>query len=531
MAQSADHRPVRKLCSCNAVLCAPDDTTAVDRNLFGVLLLNSPANTEADFGEYVRLYRLYRGGDGGGAAAAATTAAPTGTSPYFICADGAYAALKRYCAAQASNVEAVTASAATEEGEEDAEERSTGALDHGALMAMRLCDVLIGDMDSLSTAQLRRVAALAGAAADVRASASPTDSGPETEAAAAAAAEGPLYHEKVSTIPLALLDVIRRRRDEAVQRQRSRATAAAGAAASGQVDTPVVLPITCQMTTDFHKGVALLERLRRLEQGNVDDLTEEEQAAYYQAHQAEGETRELMTACDAQLERACEEAANQASGDADETARCRVLITDVSPSESTAAASAVQTRVLPNVAVFGALGGRVDHEIGAMVTLIRFAGLFNLLVVNNHNVLFACWPDGVTQVLMPPTWTQQTTLSKDPAVSSTAPVKAEPYMCGIVPFGVLREMETTGCLWNVVKGRANRYNGFAQTEGYRFAFDGLVSVCNVVTSRLVTVDMRPTTCITSRPPWDTAAPSVNPPTVFMLGRPKSSRKPAPPPPA
>jgi thiamine pyrophosphokinase len=538
----APHRPVRKLCSCNAVLCSPEESaTAPDTELFGVLLLNSPANTEADFAEYVRLYHLYRGGGiGGDNAAAQQTPAPKdkkgeATSPYFVCADGAYAALKRYCAARYAAENGAAAARArdaalnnTDDNDDGAEGESTAdALDGSAVMAMQLCDVLIGDMDSLSSAQLRRVVAVAGAAEDVRAS-SPTTTQASPAAAAAAsspAEEGeeesgfPRYHKTVAAIPVSLLEVIRQRRAEAVRRRSN--SHAAGAAPHR--DTPVVLPITCQLSTDFHKGVALLERLRRLEKGNTENLTEDEQAAFYLAHQEPYETAELVAACDAQLTRACEEAERQAGDDNDEATRCRRLIMEVSPSTS----ATVRTQVLPNVAVLGALGGRIDHEVGAMVCVLRFARIFHLIVVNAYNVLFACWPDGVTQLLMPPSWKQQTNLSKDPAVKLTEPVKVEPYMCGIVPFGVLREMETTGCLWNVVKGRRGCYDGFTQTNAYRFTFDGLVSVCNIVSSRLVTTDVRPTTCDTSNPAWDAEAPSVNPPTLFMLGRPKSTRPKAP----
>ncbi|KPA76403.1 hypothetical protein ABB37_07740 [Leptomonas pyrrhocoris] len=501
MSQSTEPLPVRKLCSCNAVLCSPEEsTTAPGTDLFGVILLNSPANTAADFAEYVRLFQLYRGGGGGGSTtggAAPKNTAAEGTSPYFICVDGAYAALKRYCATQA-------APSATKEG---AEADAADAVDSSAaVMAMRLCDVLIGDMDSLSPAQLRKVvAAAAGTADDLRAPSSTP-------------MEGPLFHETVATIPVALLEDIRQRRTDALRRRGSPdATPTAPS-----VDTPVVLPIACQLSTDFHKAIALLERLRRLEQGNTETLTEDEQAAYYdkraeEAHAAE----ELMKACDAQLEIACEESARLADGDAQEIERCRRLIMDVSPSTS----STVRTRVLPNVAVFGALGGRFDHEIATMVAVMRFARVFHVFVVNVYTVLFACWPDGVTQLLMPPSWSQEGNLARDlSGVEEEGTAAVEPYMSGIVPLGPLREMETTGFLWNVVKNRRGCYGGFTGVEQYRFAFDGLVSSCNKISSRLVTVDVRPTTCDTSRPSWDPQAPSANPPTMLVLGRPKAARK-------
>ncbi|KAL7711281.1 hypothetical protein N2W54_002427 [Lotmaria passim] len=533
MTQSTRQLPVRKLCSCNAVLCSPEEAkTAPDTELFGVLLLNSPANTEADFAEYVRLYRLYRGGGGTEGDAVPKNKKGEDYSPYFICADGAYAGLKQYCAAHCTESDAAAAAAAAAPTKPangkpsgansamDAEKgyaqaTTTHAPDRSAIMAMQLCDVLIGDMDSISLTQLRRVAAVAAAAEDMRASSpTTTQSSPQLHEGEAAS----FYHETVAAIPVPLLEVIRRRRDEAVRRRHQPATPAHAKT------VPVVLPIACQMSTDFHKGVALLERLRRLEQGNTESLSEEQQAAYYLAHQEPCEVAELMATCDAEWETACEESARQAGEDAQEAARCRQLINSVSPSTS----SAVRTQVLPNVAVFGALGGRIDHEIGAMVCVMRFARIFHLLVVNSYNVLFACWPDGVTQLLMPPSWTQQANLSKDPSVQLTASAApttttVEPYMNGVVQFGVLREMETTGCLWNVVKGRRDCYDGFTHTNECRFAFDDLISVCNSITSRLVTVDLRPLNCDTSNPAWDPAAPSVNPPTLFLLGRLKSTR--------
>ncbi|KPI89670.1 hypothetical protein ABL78_1251 [Leptomonas seymouri] len=512
--------PVRKLCSCNAVLCSPEEAkTAPSCDLFGVILLNSPANTEADFAEYVRLFQHYRGGGSTAGGEIPKNQRGEDISPYFICADGAYAALKRYFAAQAANAKIA---------EEDDAEDPTDVFDSSALMAMRLCDVLIGDMDSLSPAQLRLVAAVAAAAEDVRASAQSTETTPPKAKKAATAAagttpstcsptevkEGPLYHETVAAIPVALLEVIRKRRDEALQRRRS----PDAAPTTPPTDTPVVLPITCQMSTDFLKSVALLERLYRLEQGNTETLSEKEQAEYHQSHQVEHRVEELMKACDAQLEVACEESERQADGDTKEVERCRNLIMAVSPSSS----CTVQTQVLPNVAVLGALGGRIDHEIGVMVTVMRFSRIFHLIVVNRYNVLFACWPDGVTQLLMPPSWKQQADLSRDSSVQATAAAAADPYMCGVVPFGAVRELETTGFFWNIVKNRRGCYDEFTGVRGYRFAFDGIVSVCNIVSSRLVTADFRPTTCEVSKPSWDPEAPSANPPALVMLGRPKSS---------
>ncbi|KAK7197671.1 thiamine pyrophosphokinase, vitamin B1 binding domain containing protein [Novymonas esmeraldas] len=488
----------RKLCSCNALLAlshagasssaaaAAAEAPVPDTSLFGVILLNSPASTEDDFAAYIRLFQQYR-----------SAAADAVQGPYFICADGAYAALRRYCATHHTT------------GQADSDANSAAA----AAAALRLSDALIGDMDSLSAAQLTHVAAAAAAAAAATTSDVPEST---TDAADDHAAQPPLFHADVAAIPTSLLEAIRRRRDAYAYAHRT------GAAASPLV----VLPVSCQMTTDFQKCVALLQRLHSLEHGaaevpmQVDGLPGADEVV--PLAQQSREAAALAAEYEARLPETSSTAAVQAGEDQQEAARCQHLLDEMSTSATnttpSTAAPHLVTRVLPNVAVFGALGGRVDHEIGVMCCLLRYARVFHVMVINKYNVLFACWPDGVTQLVLPPQWSPPS-----PAPGATA----APYMCGIIPFGVSLEMETTGFLWNVVKGRPDVYDGYTQTSGYRLAFDGLVSACNTVTSPIVTIDVRPlrlagggaATWLSS---LDPDAPSMNPPTLFTLGRPGAS---------
>lgn len=512
----------RKLCSCNAVL-APGKTDAVttdapisDTALFGVILLNSPANTDEDFAAYIRFLERHRGRVAPASSAREgeeeTEAAPVSRElhdrgPYFICADGAYAALKRYCAEHYISI------AGSGSGSSTAVQ--------SAFTASHLCDALIGDLDSLSATH----AMLLADAGDA-----------EIVLAAAADAEPPhrrdggqgnnggdkrlLFHDTVDSIPVGLLEKIRRRRDASRHLE-------ASASSTTPVEPFVLLPVACQMSTDFTKCVALLHRLWALDAGMPDPLNGVDSLHGFNqevplAAQSPDVTS-LASDCVARLPEALSTAEMQAEGDRQEADRCRRLLESVTPSAPLTTeqpAQLLETRVLPNIAVFGALGGRIDHEFGVVCCLLCYARVFHIMVMNKYNVLFACWPDGVTQFVLPPSWSP----------SGSAPREtAAPYMCGIIPFGVVREMETTGLLWNVVKGRPEVYDGYTQTNGYRLAFDGLVSACNTVTSPIVTIDVRPLRCALgpccpgSAAPMkcscDPDAPSVNPPTLFTLGLP------------
>ncbi|KAG5484082.1 hypothetical protein LSCM1_05937 [Leishmania martiniquensis] len=504
----------RKLCSCNALL-ALGRTDAVaagapapDTKVFGVILLNSPGNTHDDFASYIHFFERHRGRlapesteKGEGEGMAPVYGCVSEGSPYFICADGAYAALKRYCAEQYSEIVASCSGSNTEEW--------------STFIAGRLCDALIGDMDSLSASQLM-CAAGAGYAERVPAAAADGEllhrHGGDT------CGDGgngyPLFHDSVSSIPVRLLERIRRRRD-------ARGRPEASAVSATPVDPLVVLPVSCQMTTDFEKCVALLQRLWALEVGAPDALGRFDSLQGFNKEvplaEQSAEASLLAAECMARLPEATVTADTQAGDDHQEADRCRRLVESVTapaPSPTEPPMYHLVTRVLPNVAVFGALGGRMDHEIGVISCLLRHARVFHLMAINKYNVLFSCWPDGVTQFVLPPSWSP-------PGLAA-----AGAYMCGIVPFGFLREMETAGLLWNVVKGRPDVYDGYTQTSGYRLAFDGLVSACNTVTSPVVTIDLRPLHCLQgsaapTRCTCDPDAPSVNPPTLFTLGLPRA----------
>ncbi|CAG9571103.1 conserved hypothetical protein [Leishmania major strain Friedlin] len=512
----------RKLCSCNAVLAlgrtdaVTTDTPVSDTSLFGVILLNSPANTEEDFASYIRFFERHRGrvtpaswAREGEEEADATpvSRAPQEHCPYFICADGAYAALKKYCTQHDISI------AGSGSG--------SGTAEQGAFIASRLCDALIGDLDSLPATH----AMLLADAGDA-----------EIVLAAAADAEPPrrrddgqgtnsgdkrlVFHDNVNSIPVTLLEKVRRRRDAYRHREVS-------ASSATPAEPFVLLPVACQMSTDFTKCVALLQRLRALDVGmpdslnGVDPLQGFDQEAPLAAQSPD--VTSLASDCVALLPEALSTAEMQAGEDRQEADRCRCLLESVTPSApftTKQPAQGLETRVLPNIAVLGALGGRIDHEFGVVCCLLCYARVFHIMVINKYNVLFACWPDGVTQLVLPPLWS-----SSGPATRETA----VPYMCGIIPFGFVREMETAGLRWNVVKGRPEVYDGYTQTNSYRLAFDGLVSACNIVTSPVVTIDVRPLHCALGpccpgsvapmKCSCDPDAPSINPPTLFTLGLP------------
>ncbi|AIN96539.1 thiamin pyrophosphokinase, putative [Leishmania panamensis] len=511
----------RKLCSCNALLvqsttdAVTADASVPDTSLFGVILLNSPANTEEDFGSYIRIFERHRGRVA--LASCAGTEKDKGTTPvsrkakernpYFICADGAYAALGEYCAKHYSSVAASSSGSKTE--------------DQSTFTPLRLCDALIGDMDSLPTTQLMRVAEADSAEVLLAtADGSEPPHGGDDDQGNDRGERHPLFHENVNSIPVKLLEAIRRRRDAYSHRE-------AFSSSRTPVEPLTVLPVACQMTTDFEKCVMLLQRLWALDLGMPGARTREDSRQGFnqevplaeQSHEATSLAVEYV----ARLPETSSTADVQAGGDQQEARRCRRLVESVTPSSSGTTEQAthrLKTRVLPNVAVLGALGGRIDHEIGIISCLLRYARVFHIMAINKYNVLFACWPDGVTQFVLPPSWSPPR-----PAPGATA----APYMCGVVPFGPLRELETAGLLWNVVKGRPEVYDGYTQTNSYRLAFDGLVSTCNTVTSPVVTIDVRPLHCAPgqcssssealTKCNCDPDAPSVNPPTLFTLGLP------------
>ncbi|KAG5510014.1 hypothetical protein GH5_07863 [Leishmania sp. Ghana 2012 LV757] len=508
----------RKLCSCNALLVlGSTDAVAThapvpDTSVFGVILLNSPANTDEDVASYIRFFERHRGrlapvataGEVEGKGSVPTGCQVSEKSPYFVCADGAYAALKDYCAKHC----------VTGTGTDSGSSSGSSVEERSAFIARRLCDALIGDMDSLPASQLMR-AVDAGDAETMLATAADGEP-PHRHGGGQGRDSGnkcPLFHDTVDLIPVKLLELIRRRRDAYKRRE-------ASAASTTPIEPLVVLPVSCQMTTDFEKCVALLRRLWELDVGmpdapaGLDSLQGFDRATPLaeQSHEAISLATEYM----ARLPETYSTADTQAGEDQQEADRCRRLVESLTPPASSTTEQPVHrlvTHVLPNVAVFGALGGRVDHEISVICCLLRYARVFHLMVINKYNVLFSCWPDGVTQLILPPSW------------SPPGPSAAEAYMCGIVPFGPLREMETAGLLYNVLKGRPEVYDGHTQTSGYRLAFDGLVSVCNTVTSPVVTIDLRPLHCVPgsavpTKCACDPDAPSVNPPTLFTLGLPR-----------
>ncbi|EPY22869.1 hypothetical protein STCU_08087 [Strigomonas culicis] len=431
---------IRKLC-CNEALrpCAADGPSdAAVPPLAAVVLLNSPTNGEWEYREYLRLFLSRRLLPVGGAPAAAT---------FFLCADGAYERLYHFYADH--GVAALLGDGPSERGEQHAAQ--VAAL----LDTCGLCDVVIGDMDSSHVGD--------GSRADRHLR--------TTE-----------LYPAVSAIPAEELDRILARV----------AQATAAPPAETPARRPCRIPVSCQMTTDFEKCILLLQRLRaRLPAGGPQAADGAAPAPWVAF--CEVAVRKEQDAC----------AALSAAGAANdaarlEAARCHTLLRAAAGGSAAplyagtreeAAAHGcsagsptapdcggrVCTVLLPHVAVLGAFGGRLDHELGNLCCVLKFATAFHLMLTNATNVAFACWPDGITQWVTPRAW---------------AAVPAERTHCGVITMGAVQQIETTGLLYNMVKGRPHRYDGVTQTEGLQFGFDALISACNQYPGEVVTIDLR-----------------------------------------
>lgn len=309
------------------------------------------------------------------------------------------------------------------------------------------------------------------------------------------------------------------------------------------VPPPFFFRIGCQMTTDFQKVMMLLERLeqafpldfprfQRCSTNPADApfthvaedglLAQGVQHAYCQAKE------QLLATMEERVVGAWVDGVSE-EGLAAERARIVTLLNSatgesLSPTTTTSSSSGMErsnaTRgssasssdtvvtlhLLPNVAVFGAIGGRFDHEMGAMSCVLEYAQRYHVMLTNPHNVITACWPDGLTQWIpynQPhPTHPGDNHPGDNHPVTSSSEKEGKRHEgtwhgeksggCGVIPMGTVREMETNGFLYNIVNGRPSRYDGVTQTSGYRFAFGGLLSACNTVNAPIVTVDLRRT---------------------------------------
>lgn len=584
----------RKVCTCNALLQPSWMTDAVppssersvggdvspdphDEHVFGVVLLNSPVNDKWGFEEFIRLHGQLRGTKKRTTAEApqfsfsATEGGPersgTARPSYFICADGAYTSLQEYCVDQ---------------------KRPYSASD--------LCDVVIGDMDSFCASSLHGPGGCFPDSAEGAGGLCTTSSIQQGD-------QPPHFYASVASIPTHVLDAIRRRTGEGADAFTSaspRPMPCTGILAetvdssSSSKASSIVLPIRCQMNTDFQKAMQLLRRLHQMETAVTDPTEEVKKADYHgclsgSVHQhtrpftsrntaPSGETTDSDLAGGSNVyggarishdkgvasllehfhASACADAAKIAGdSQAEEVDRVTTLLHDVMdrnsgtataekdashcpppfhPSSSSFLSSEtyLRTVALPNVIALGALGGRIDHEMSVMSCVLQNAQHFHLVVLDEANMLFACWPDGVTQWLLP--WPTTT------ASSSSPPPSVPALTCGVIPFGTVVELETTGLTWNIVCGRPHRYDGVTGTATLRFAFDAMLSTSNIVASSLVTIDLRPlshvaTPSLPFRSPDNlstnvdattTTPPEVlaehdrhptNPPTLFTVSRP------------
>lgn len=596
----------RKLCSSHALFPQDNDINSDDADgllshtLSAVVLLNSPACAEADLAAYVRMWARYRQQQ------PLQATDPAGSLPteheqqrrhrprcYFVCGDGAYNQLRRYLPTAAAATAAAAAAAAAS--------------------ASPLCDVVLGDMDSLSGHLLLSYA-------------SRPDYATSDERRAALAAEGTttttagkqyqLQQESAAVEHLSfngvLHDTVDAIPDDILQAIHDGCTTTMTSSSDG-VKAPL-LPIACQMSTDFDKCVQLLARLRgRFPADFVEHHVASEQPSLLLvtgvgvggAGATEGTGTSRCSPCQQQSQTAllppfvaAAEAvsatriegllvvsgaaagvninSSRSSSPTSTTAAVHIVTAEealdsarelsllqetslccgngslkVNPTtnttrilnESVNASSdstfLLHTHVLPSVLVLGALGGRFDHEMAAVNTVAAHATAFHLMLVDAHNILFACWPGGVT------TWLPMCAKRQHDGVEGE-----EGPICGLIPYGPVQQLETAGLAYDMVKGRRNyaeccggvgdstattasasaahgyagptRYDGITQTEQYAFGFGSLISTSNAVEQPVVTVDLRLLSHAASTATATTAV-GAGPPTVITCNRVYSQR--------
>eukprot|EP00796_Vickermania_ingenoplastis_P004243 gene4243-3067_t len=414
--------------------------------LSAVILLNSPTVGPWELKEYTRLHGLYRQ-----KACAAEDALPC----YFMCADGAYSSLKKGWAA----------------GEASWQEQ--------------MPDVVIGDMDSCDGTLLPPSL---------------------TEGQSTQTPHLHLY-PTVAEIPLDVLTMIRERAVRAAQGQHGLA--------------PLFIRIECQMTTDFQKVVHLLHRLEEAFPSDFprfSRVVKGKSAGAFALHADPSVTADAFLQhfisirghlIDTIGQRTTGAWAGSVSAEVQEQERQRIisLLLEASGVSTPDNGMEITSHILPSIVTLGALGGRFDHEMAVMSCLVEHNSLYHIMVTNSHNVISACWTDGLTQWIP---YNENT----EPAVKVTSGVELLRELsagCGVIPFGTVKEMETTGLLYNVVTGREDRCDGVTQTSGYRFAFGSLISACNNATEPLVTVDLRG---LHGTVP-DGVDDTYNPPTAFF----------------
>lgn len=484
--------------------------------LSAVVLLNSPAAGAWEWSEYKRLHSLYRQNkpcrDISDSSLPSAEERRNILPCYFICADGAYSSLQKGLAWD-------DASSGTHDPKENIVDGPTRERERVAVGNSRLHtwipDVVIGDMDSCDATDIPVLHMQENKRGD-REKPSLDDGGPTS-----------YRFPSVDEIPEHVLEQIRER---AIVASVAAITNTGGGGFSLSL-SPVFLHIECQMTTDFQKVMSLLARLEKMFPQDFPRLTREPASLTKGNMRVPGPTCEEFVLTSDQsvsasslsrhysdvqqkLLSTIDERSAGAWGDVapkeeiqkerervtsllQEVHQVRISSTEPNRCPSTLEDThlGIRSHLLPQIAVFGALGGRFDHEMGAISCVVEYSHLFHIALTNRCNIISACWTDGLTQWF--PYNESTTTLDsetegEDSFYSSTLLGQNERKEgCGIIPMGTVKEMETTGLLYNVVKGRANRCDAVTQTNGYRFAFGALLSVCNTVADPIVTVDLRP----------------------------------------
>ncbi|CBH17290.1 hypothetical protein, conserved [Trypanosoma brucei gambiense DAL972] len=323
---------------------------------------------------------------------------------YFVCADGVYPKLQSYV-----------------------KERQVSHPHLRLFQFFPLCDAVIGDMDSYVTSYEK--------------------DGCERPSSTPEGGYG-----TVDDIPVEVLDTIH---------HRCRSAAALFREVDGSVpDTPLNgwkmlheehshpllrplwLHIQCQITTDFKKALTLLKRLRKR-------YPDENAVVLPPVLRSPGAARILET-----------------GGGVVDQRNCGCDNDPIQERELCVAASQVEALLLPTVVAVGAFGGRFDHEVGAISTMLSESHDAHIVLINLFNTVFACQGGGWTQIVRQPEYEDKT--------------------CGLVNYGRMTECETSGLLWNVVKGRGRP----SVTNDFVFDFGAFISVCNIVRREVITVDLR-----------------------------------------
>ncbi|RNE99835.1 putative thiamine pyrophosphokinase [Trypanosoma conorhini] len=418
----------------------------------GVVLLNSPANGRWEYEEYLRLLRVRRFNQ-------RKPELPVGRC-YFVCADGAYPRLRTYF-----------------------EEEQRRRPELWPFAHVPLCDAVIGDMDSYLDS-LPKCGIHGGTDGKGLQDSMPAD-GYATVDEVPASILGRIRDRYTST--LAEFHRVRAAMEGAPLEQWDKLQAEHKDASSS---LPFWIHIRCQDTNDFMKSLMLFKRLR---EQHMEDFV----AVPPPVLRTESGMRLLET-----------------GGAVDPTVGSEGL--DIDPqreSDLCAEACKEEAVLLPTYVCFGGLGGRFDHEMAAISVVLAFSEDAHVVLTNSGNTLFACQPDGWTQLVRH--------------------AGCEGVVSGLINYGTMKECEVSGLQWNVVIGRGKP----SESRELVLGFGKLISACNPIRHEVVTVDLRclrPLTLSTMESCATTAGPATacgdgadayhNPPTIFTVERRRGDEK-------